>query len=238
MSDLTPLEALAAEYALGTLSAEERAEVALRRMVEPELDAEIDFWEARFAPLAQSAPEIAPPAGLFAKIEAGLPPKLAPVSALAANDNLANLKRQLGRWRAAALGAGALAASMFVGVGVQQYAGLNAPKSFVAVLQKDADSPAFVVSVNVESRELKIRPVAASAPQGKSFELWIINDKLGAPRSLGVVEKAGFTAPKLKGLAPDIVEASLYAITLEQQGGSPDGKPTSAPIFTGKLVAE
>lgn len=240
MSDLTALQALAAEYVLGTLSPEERADVTLRRMVEPELDEEIDFWEARLAPLSAATLPASPSANLFAKIIANLPPvAAAPAVTRVANDNLAALKRQLGRWRATALGAGALAASLVLGVGAQQYAGLQQPKNFVAVLQKDANSPAFIVAVNVETRALTVRPVSATAPQGKSYELWLINDKIGAPKSLGVVEKAGYSAaPKLKGYAPDVVEASLYAITLEQEGGSPDGKPSGAPVFTGKLVAE
>ena len=240
--DLTPTEALAAEYVLGTLDAEERASVTLRRATDADLEAHILAWEQHFAPWAAAASDVAPSADLFAKIEAALPKAslklvLAAESMSVANDNLATLKRQVGRWRAAALGAGAVAASMFVGVGVQQYASLGTPKNFVAVLQKDAASPAFVVSVNVDTRALTIRPVAATAPQGKSYELWIINDKIGAPKSLGVVQNAGFTtAPQLKQYSSDVVQAGLYAITLEQAGGSPDGKPSGAPVFAGKLV--
>ena len=240
--DLTPTEALAAEYVLGTLDADERASVTLRRATDADLEVHIQAWEQHFAPWAAAAADVAPSADLFAKIEAALPkvePKLSVASSTisVANDNLATLKRQVGRWRAAALGAGALAASMFVGVGVQQYASLGTPKNFVAVLQKDAGSPAFVVSVNVDTRALTIRPVAATAPQGKSYELWIINDKIGAPKSLGVVQNAGFTtAPQLKQYSSDVVQAGLYAITLEQAGGSPDGKPSGAPVFAGKLV--
>ncbi len=252
-TDLSPDEALAAEFVLGTLNELERAQVKLRRLAEPVLEELIMWWEQNFAPWVLAAPEIAPPADLFAKIEAAihLPNAVAaasfakvpgsPVGVTAsnepANDNFAALRRQMARWRAAALTAGALAASMFVGVGVQQYASLSSPKNFVAVLQKDANSPAFVVSVNVESRALSIRPVSATAPQGKSYELWIINDKIGAPKSLGVVQNAGFTtAPQLKQYSSDIVQAGLYAITEEPAGGSPDGKPSGAPVFAGKLV--
>ncbi len=240
-SDLTPNEALAAEYVLGTLDAAERASVTLLRATDEDLEAHILAWEQHFAPWAAAAADVKPSADLFAKIEAALPktePSLKAVSSnIIANDNIATLRRQVGRWRAAALGAGALAASMFAGVAVQQYASLGTPKNFVAVLQKDAGSPAFVVSVNVDTRALTIRPVAATAPQGKSYELWIINDKIGAPKSLGVVQNAGFTtAPQLKQYSSDVVQAGLYAITLEQAGGSSDGKPSGAPVFAGKLV--
>jgi anti-sigma-K factor RskA len=32
------------------------------------------------------------------------------------------------------------------------------------------------------------------------------------------------------------INAATYAVTVEQAGGSPSGKPTSAPIYTGKLI--
>jgi anti-sigma-K factor RskA len=34
----------------------------------------------------------------------------------------------------------------------------------------------------------------------------------------------------------DTIKGATYAVTVEQGGGSPDGKPTSAPLFTGKLI--
>ena len=55
----------AAEYALGTLDASERATLAARRLREPELDEAIRGWEARLAPLAEAAPEIEPPRDLL-----------------------------------------------------------------------------------------------------------------------------------------------------------------------------
>ena len=67
--------------------------------------------------------------------------------------------------------------------------------------------------------------------------MWIINEKLGPPKSLGVVEKADFTSnDKLRAYSPEVVKSSLYAITVEQAGGSPDGKPSGPPVFAGKLI--
>ncbi|MGZ5877530.1 MAG: anti-sigma factor domain-containing protein, partial [Bradyrhizobium sp.] len=72
---------------------------------------------------------------------------------------------------------------------------------------------------------------------GKSFELWLISDKLPRPRSLGVIGGDDFTArPVLASYNTDIVNNATYAVTVEQAGGSPDGNPHSAPVFTGKLI--
>ena len=71
----------------------------------------------------------------------------------------------------------------------------------------------------------------------RAFELWLISDKLPQPRSLGVIGSGDFTArPVLAAYDPGIVGNATYAVTVEQAGGSPDGKPTSPPIFTGKLI--
>ena len=47
-----------------------------------------------------------------------------------------------------------------------------------------------------------------------------------APRSLGVIGGGDFTArPVLASYDADTINAATYAVTVEQAGGSPDGKP-------------
>jgi anti-sigma-K factor RskA len=78
--------------------------------------------------------------------------------------------------------------------------------------------------------------VAAEAPAGKSYELWIIAPKQ-APKSLGVIDaNAASGERRLSAGDPAAVRDATYAVTIEQQGGSPTGRPTSAPVFFGKLV--
>ena len=111
----------------------------------------------------------------------------------------------------------------------------SAPREYVAILQKDAASPAFEVTVNLDKQELTVRPVAARAPPGKSYELWIIDAKLGAPRSLGVVGETQ-RAANLSAYDPAVVAGATYAVTVEPPGGSPTGQPSGAPVFVGKLI--
>ena len=86
-------------------------------------------------------------------------------------------------------------------------------------------------------RNFTVRRIGAAAEPGKSFELWLISDKLPQPRSLGVIGAGDFTArPVLASYDADTVKSATYAVTIEQAGGSPDGKPTSAPVFAGKLI--
>src|SRR5579863_3007755 len=120
----------AAEYALGTLDAAERAAVAARRLREAELDQAIVGWELRLAPLAEAIPPAEPPRNFLGDIEArlgGTP--LTP-------DAVVDLTKRLRFWRAAAVAAGAIAAALAIGVALQEMTRLSAPHQFVAVLQK------------------------------------------------------------------------------------------------------
>ena len=222
----------AAEYALGTLDAGERAALAARRLREPELDAAIEVWEWRLAPLSETIPALQPPRDFFNDIEARIHG--------GQNDgtqaNIVDLTRRLRRWRLNAIAASVTAAALAIGIGLRESTRVTTPHEFVAVLQKSADQPAFVVTVNLDTRDLTVRPVAAPPQPDKAYELWIIDAKLGAPRSLGVLDQKSATAPSLSAYDPAVVENATYAVTIEPPGGSPNGKPSGDPVFVGKLI--
>ena len=224
-------EGLAAEFALGTLDAAERATAAARRQREPELDAAILAWEARLLPLVEAAPEAAAPAGLLERIEARLG------SAPTVVDLSAKFRAQAARWRATAAGAGALAAGLAAALAFVVATRPTTPHQFVAVLQKGPDEPAFAMTVDVDKQEFSVRPVSAQAPAGKSYELWIIAPKLGSPKSLGVIDANAVSRDRrLNAYDASVVREATYAVTVEPEGGSPDGKPSGAPVFVGKLI--
>jgi anti-sigma-K factor RskA len=222
----------AAEYVLGTLDPSERATLAARRLREPDLEEAIRAWEERLAPLAEAAPEIEPPRDLLPAIEArirGASPEAPGSAAVVA------LARSIRRWRAAAIAASIIAGVLAIGFVAREATRQSAPREYVAILQKDAASPAIEVTVNLDKRELTVRPVAAQAPPGKSYELWIIDAKLGAPRSLGLIGDTPRGA-SLSAYDPAIVASATYAVTVEPPGGSPTGQPSGTPVFVGKLI--
>jgi len=218
-------DGLAAEYALGTLDADESAAVEARRARDPDFDAAVSAWERRLGALAEAAPEAAPPADLFARIEARL----------GGANVVPLLARRLARWRALAVGGGALSGALAAALAFLLIARPAPPHQFVAILQKSADAPAFAMTVDVDRLEFTVRPVAAEAPAGKSYELWIIAPD-SAPKSLGVIDAAARTGERRLAYDPAAVRAATYAVTVEQPGGSPDGKPSGPPVFVGKLV--
>jgi anti-sigma-K factor RskA len=225
-------DAAAAEYALGTLDPGERAALAARRLREPELDQAIRAWEARLAPLAEAAPEIEPPRDLLPAIEARI---RGGAGEAPANADFVGLRRSVALWRTTAIAASLLAAVLAIGIVGREMTRRSTPREYVAILQKDAASPAIEVTVDLDRQELTVRPVAARAPPGKAYELWIIDAKLGAPRSLGVIGEAR-RAASLAAYDPSVVENATYAVTVEPPGGSPSGKPSGPPVFVGKLI--
>jgi anti-sigma-K factor RskA len=111
------------------------------------------------------------------------------------------------------------------------------PNRFTAVLQRDAASPAFILTVNLADRTMTVRRVAAEDPVGKSYELWLVSNQLPAPRSLGVVQPGEFSRPpQLASYEPDTIRDAVFAISLEPENGSPTGTPTGPVLWTGKLI--
>jgi anti-sigma-K factor RskA len=111
------------------------------------------------------------------------------------------------------------------------------PNRFVAVLQRDSISPAFILTVDLENKSMTVRRVAAETPAGKSYELWLVSAKYPAPKSLGVVGNGEFSKPaELASYEPDTIHDATYAVTLEPEGGSPTGQATGPILWTGKLI--
>jgi anti-sigma-K factor RskA len=289
--------ALAAEYALGTLDADERAQVETMMAVDTEFTAMVRAWENRLGALNQMVGSVEPRPIVWENIKAAIghsteqqaplvlpeappppppeppaepvvvaEPAAAPVvaeatSAAVDNSNVIQLAGRAKRWRNVASVATALAAALVGMLAVQVYRPELLPEAlrpkpriqtvevktpapqpvpsaqYVALLQRDGGSPAFILTVDAASKNFTVRKVGADAEPGKSFELWLIHDRLPQPRSLGVIGGSEFTArPVLTDYDAGTINSALYAVTVEQAGGSPDGKPHSAPIFTGKLI--
>lgn len=235
MTDRDEIDVVAGEFVLGTLDAGERASVAARRQREEALDAAIKAWEQRLGALGEAVPPVAPDAGLLSKIEARIDAR---AMAGPLTDQVVTLERRARRWRRIAVAASALAACLLIAIGVREVTRPQTAGVYTAVFQKDDASPAFLLTVNLDTRVLSIRAVAAQPQPGKSYQLWIVSDKLGGvPRSLGLIEaKHVPVSHPLPGYERAVVETATFGISLEPAGGSPTGRPTG-PAFHAKLIA-
>ena len=235
MNDPDERDMLAAEYVLGTLDAAERASVAAQLGADTELARAVSGWEDRLSPLVDGVPEVAPPADAFAGIAARVFGAAPPSYFSGPSATVVALRRRVRRWQAATAGFALLAASLLAWVAVRGAAPAPAGQRFTAVLQRDAGAPTMLVEVDIATRRLTVRPLAAAAPAGHAYELWIIAPALGAPRSLGLVPGGGDARDALKPFDPAVITDATYAVTVEAPGGSPTGRPTTAPVLSGKL---
>jgi anti-sigma-K factor RskA len=278
--------ALAAEYALGTLDADERAQVETMMAVDTDFTAIVRAWEFRLGVLNQMVGSVEPRPIVWENIQRAIghagpqepltlpeaaPPPVAPVIAERArvedihwpedSSNVVQLSARAKRWRNVASFATAAAAALIAMLAMQVYSPdllpnalrpkirtqvveiksppLPAPPSaqYVAILQGAAGAPAFILTVDAATKNFTVRKLGADAEPGKSFELWLVSDKLPQPRSLGVIGSSEFTArPVLASYDASTINGATYAVTVEQAGGSRDGKPNLPPVYTGKLI--
>ena len=273
--------ALAAEYALGTLDADERAQAESLMSVDKEFTAMVEAWQQKLGALNQMVGSVEPGPEVWEKIRTAIghaepqsplllpdapPPPPTPANDVIAtaapvdSSNVIQLSARARRWRNVATATTAMAAALVAMIATQLYAPDRLPDGlrpkvrtqvvevkttivpppsgqFVALLQKDSASPAFILTVDGTSKNFTVRRVGATPEPGKSYELWLVSDKLQRPRSLGVIGGNDFTArPVLNAYDPDTVNKATYAVTLEPEGGSPTGVATGPIVFTGKLI--
>jgi anti-sigma-K factor RskA len=113
---------------------------------------------------------------------------------------------------------------------------LARPAQFVAVFQKDEQSPAFLMSVDLDQRTISVRPVAADRLTDKSYQLWIAPQPGAAPQPLGVLANdASEVKATLAAYEPSVINNATFGISLEPLGGSPTGQPTG-PVIHAKLL--
>jgi anti-sigma-K factor RskA len=207
------------------------------------------------SPGAVESPPIEPAPPLRPRAEA-------PQRDAAPTAQIIELSRRAGRWRGAALAIAALAAA-FAGVVVvrelrpelmpdplkprvvdKQVEVIKTvevpsprPAQYVAVLQRDAASPAFLLAFDLEKRTLTVRTVRAERQPGKTYELWLVSDRFNSPRSLGLIGDEQFTQrAQLANYDAVTINRATYAVSVEPEGGSPTGAPTGPVLYSGKLL--
>jgi anti-sigma-K factor RskA len=226
-------EALAAEHALGVLSGRERADAEVRMVADPAFAREVESWRARLAPMIDEVAPASPSPALWASIERALP----------ANDDAADLRRSVTRWRGASFGALGLAAASLAAVVVLA----SRPPEVVvqprppagammsAKLSTEAGQQLFVAAYDPDRKALVITSLAPpEAHPGKVHELWLIPAD-GKPRSLGIVERGASKAMPMDAMAPMAREGARLAISVEPPGGSAQDGPSGPVAAQGEL---
>lgn len=239
MDDIAPAgpesDVTAAEFALDLLEGEPRAAALRRMLADPAFAQEVERWRAHFSVLFDAVPQAAPPANGLARLEAAIAPP--------ANDNGA---ARLRRWQAVAGIATLIAASLLLVIALRP--GSIAPETAPLVAASGRPAPLLVAQIAPVAKGAAIPAVydpatgtlriasARLADAGHSAELWAIPTD-GVPRSLGVLDPAGATDVGVKALnRAYVAPGTTLAITIEQRGGSPTGRPAGAVVASGALI--
>jgi anti-sigma-K factor RskA len=238
----------AAEYALGVLDETERAAAEARSAREPAFAQAVLAWVLRLEPLIDRIDPVEPSAALWTRITAATAPKTvsAPVPT-PAND--APSPRRPVRWRAWAVGVGAIAAVALLFVGVRMgvpiggspavSTGAQSGQTLVATLTlTESNASAFTVAYDPARSMVYATPAADfSIPHARAAELWLIPAD-GKPRAVGLVDPSKAASmpmpPPFRALAR---EKAVMALSIEPPGGSPTGSPTGPVVATGALSA-
>ncbi len=223
-------DALAAEYALGTLQGRARRRFERSLKDDPGLRELVARWQNRLAPLDALAKPAQPPArawrAIRARIQTGARQRGIWVS--------------VGFWRAAALGSTAAAVALAVFLAVLTPT-RHAPETMVVVMSGADTSPAMTVSWPMQQKgEPTLRIRVFGHPEmaaGTAWELWMLPGGDQKPVSLGLVgtdPTQQITIPRK--LAPLIDDAWGLAMSVEPSGGSPTGLPTGPVLYKGQCT--
>jgi anti-sigma-K factor RskA len=223
-------EALAAQYAAGTLRGGARRRFEALLPSHPALQTALRQWQARLMPLTAVLPPEPVPPLVWQGIQARLWPR-------AAASPPAPWWQRLALWR----GVSALATVAVLGLAVLLASPPPAQPPVVVVLQgTGADAGVggtFVASLSGDGRALTTRPITPVSLQvDRVFELWSVPPQ-GKPTSLGLIKADGATVLPRQRLAASLLKGgtAALAVSVEPLGGSPTGVPTGPVVFAGKL---
>jgi anti-sigma-K factor RskA len=236
--DEEDMDALAAEYAAGLLDGADLEHARYREASDAAFAHEVARWRGRLAPLHDEVTAVAPPPGLWGRIEGALG------SVRAANDNGAILHKSRNRWRAATAAMSALAACLAIALllpqrtlPVQSPPPAPAAATPMVALVGDKQATKLMISWDPSARQM-VMAVAGPLPADPrhAHELWVIPAD-GTPRSLGMLPADKQSHKRLaEALASLLQQGATIAISVEPRGGSPTGAPTGPVIATGALT--
>ena len=221
-------DALAAEYALGTLSARTRARVETLMRVNRGLADSVHAWEERLLPLAEGIPPIVPPARVWTQVRQRIEGTRVPVLGTRSIWELPGL------WRGLAIVG--LATALALAVVVLSPPAERPQQPLLVVLAGRDAKPALIASADREGRTLLVTAVApVEVAVDRALELWAL-PAAGNPRSLGLIPPSGVARIALAAPADSVLAGiAALAVSLEPRAGSPTGLPTGPVLYSGPV---
>jgi anti-sigma-K factor RskA len=214
-------DARIAEYALGTLSGDERAAFEAELARDENLRRAVATWSERLQPLADSVTPVAPPLALRDRV-------LTRIGGTRDTERFSIV-----RWLAWTFGASAVGAAVAVAL-VFIFTPQPPELGGYAMLHEQTRSDSVVVfQIDKDRRKIVMLANAQGAGAGKDYELWVLPPGKN-PVSLGVLKAGERIERPIDDMRAALVQpGTTLAISLEPTGGSASGAPTGPVLFTG-----
>lgn len=217
---------LAAEYVLRLMDDVTRAEFEARLALSAELRAEVAFWEAEFAGMAEAELR---PVPVPDRVKGHLMHELFP------EPPRPPLLMQIGLWQALTFASLCLSAGL--AWQVYQAPEPTAPPLLVGeIAAEDESRLRLLAAYDGVDGTLRLSRTDGVAAPGRVLELWAIAGEDAAPVSLGLLSEDAEGTVTLPENLREIAGDLLLAISDEPPGGSPTGAPTGEVLALGRLT--
>lgn len=212
--------ALAADYAIGLMSAPARRRFEQLLLDDAALRQELATWQESLARLNEPLVEVPVPDRVWAAITARIEPQALHVPA----------KRPFWNWLRITAAVCSLLVALTLGILYQR----DSAQYSATLLAVDAQ-PAL--RIKAHDNYLQVEPLTlAAVDPGRSLELWAIPAD-GKPVSLGVIPAGGKGRVALSPAQHALLGQPIaLAVSLEPEGGSPTGQPTGPVLYQGALA--
>jgi anti-sigma-K factor RskA len=229
------IDALAAEYVLGTLGGRARRRFERWRSKEWHVERRVQAWEERLSGLALRLPPMRPSPHVWTQIEK----RVARAGGAAPSASRPPpVVQKRAPWQAIAAGL-VLFAVLIGGYSLYRDSTRVEQMDLIATLTGEgASQPSWTLAADAELRSVRaIVGGGFTREAGKSYELWALPDSGGAPVSLGLMPVEGTADRELtEAQRTALLGASKVAISVEPEGGSTTGAPTGPVIIVADRV--
>lgn len=205
--------ALAAEFVVGVLPAEDRKDADARIHRDPAFADLVNGWSAYFAGLNHGYGSVHPPRRVKDRID----------RALFAS---AQFKRLW--WARFGQIATGMFAALLIGFIALEF---TRPPELVALLDADNGAYQFAVSVDGRDGQLDVELNTGEALPDQVFELWLVLEN-GETTSLGTFAQSTQLPAATDA---EMQDGAVLAVSVEPIGGSPAGVPTGPVVAVGVL---
>ncbi|MBC7982523.1 MAG: anti-sigma factor [Candidatus Obscuribacterales bacterium] len=226
------IDALAAQYALGTLRGAARRRCERLFSEHPALVLAVQRWEERLLDLTRNIPTVQPQAAAWQAI----------VQRLNFHTNESTRSGFFAWWSGAQLATAAAVAAVAISLAWWTFDGnrITQPMATIADAQQ---VEVWRIAADKDGERLRVTAAAnLQLDPARAYELWALPPPGSAPGtapiSLGLMPKVGeqilsLTATQRAALA----SATRIAISLEPLGGSPTGTPTGPVLYVANVTS-